>query len=200
MFLSSDSSQTTINYYQQFIEDGSSVSQTFSLFTIISPIIVVVTFIISQLISESNRKKEVNRNWYFKAHLEGSINKTENFLNKSSELVENYASQIKSIDKISEDFLICKAKNLDDLKDLIRRFEFEVINPLKILYPNTFQSSLSELQEFQDLLTTLFDSDQDSKLLLNNWFEIKGTIRAQLLDVLSRPVITKKKSFFNSAV
>ncbi len=194
-----DSARIIIDYSKRFFYYAPQVlpqSTSTNWVIYISPISVIIIFIISQYIAENNRKKELHRNWYFKAHLESSISKLEVFLIESSKIVEEYNNNLNSIITNTDEILILKSKTLDNLKDLIRRFEFEIIQPLKILYPNIFKSSLNELNSVQDLVTTLYDKETDSEIFLTEWSEIKGKIRAGLVSVLSKPVNVKSENYF----
>ena len=187
-----------IDYSKHYIYSPQILPQakSFDWIIFISPVSVILIFILSQWIAENNRKKELHRNWYFKAHLESSINKFEELLIESSKLVKDYYRELNFTNRTFEEDIVLKAKTLDGLKDLIRRFEFEVIQPLKILYPNIFNSSINELNIFQDLFTNLFDKEIELINFLNEWSEIKGKIRASLLAILSKPVITLQKKLF----
>jgi hypothetical protein len=160
---------------------------------ILSPLIVIATFIFNNRYDRRNKKKEAKRSWYFKAYFEPNIKKIEDFFTQADKKLEDgkNAYNLKIASGNSKDNNNIIAETLNELSKLKRKFSHEVLDIIKPAYPNEFNLMTNHLLDFEDAGTDVFDDvgniidDQKYYIYVSKLSEIK----AKLIKVLSGPAL-----------
>lgn len=162
-------------------------------FPLISSAIVIGIFIFDRKLGYNIRKKELNRNWYFKVLLEPKLEAIDDFFKDTEKHIRK---TVKELDKINfdthkEDYIKCQLNHIDDFKEIKRKFELEVLKPIISRYKainneinNVIDNVINEFTEEVDtLLINEFVFSDFSKKLYEN--------KVTLLDVLYKPLNAK---------
>jgi hypothetical protein len=162
-------------------------------FPLISSAVVIGIFIIDRRLGYNIRKKELNRNWYFKVLLEPKLEEIDNFFKETEIHIKKTVYDLNNIDfdKNKDEYIKCQLNNIDDFKEIKRKFELEVLKPIISRYKtinneinNVIENVVNEFTEEVDtLLIKKFVFSDFSKKLYEN--------KATLLDVLYKPLNSK---------
>jgi hypothetical protein len=163
-------------------------------YPLISSAIVLLLFIIDRIIGYKIRKKEVERNWYFKVLLEPNLEKINSFFLD----VENQykASALKLKDLVSVvshgEYINIQSLEINLFKEIKRRFELEVIKPIITRYSFMNENISIKTEDLQNHYTVQIDNlklDQDD---INEFAKDLYNIKAEWLDLLYKPLGNKK--------
>lgn len=160
---------------------------------LISSLLLVVTFTISQVIAHYSRKNELRRSWYFKAYFDSSLEKVNDFFKVSDELVKKSLKKLETIDD-PEDKQNYVTKKLEKISDSQRKFFVEVLDPLKGAYPDIFRHLDFILQSFFDVHSVAFDKKDSPQEAYSAYTTEITAIKNDLMAFLSIPVLKNKQS------
>lgn len=156
---------------------------------LISPIVVIILFIIDRIIGYNLRKKETDRNWYFKVLLEPSIEKITLFYKNTN---SSYALAAKHLEERRNvphtEFTRLKAHQFFIFQDSKRELEAEVIQPISARYQFVGNSLTLILQDLEDAYTKSIDEEKFSEEEINIFKLLAFTNRAILLNELYSPL------------
>jgi hypothetical protein len=157
---------------------------------LLSPIIVIVTFIINDRYTRKVKRKESERTWYFKAYFESQIKTVDAFFDNADHLmkvaVTTYLDLLSKGDK--QGIIEFVGATLLALADSKRIFEIEVLGVLKSTYPKIFSDIEKDLMNFEDAGTTAFENDQTGDPYFIYIEEIYK-IKTKLMLSLSKPAL-----------
>jgi hypothetical protein len=161
---------------------------------ILSALLVVILFIWDRVADVRNRRKELIRTWYFKAHLEPNTTKVNDFFDDVEKLIDDEIPKISGLTAAGGTPLIEITVVLKSISDLKRHFSHQVLIPLKSTYSKIFENSEEILRDIEDLAsialtTTGTDSDKFEKFYLALFQK-----KAELLKQLSQPILGKSKA------
>lgn len=158
-------------------------------FTLASPIVVVIIFIIDRLINYKLRKKEIQRNWYLKVLIEPSINNISKFYTFT---YEQYVSSSIFLSaqmlKSHNSYNSAKSIEFGKFQARKREFEAEVVFPIQLCYHKISVDTTSVLQELEDLFTSMLDQEKFSKSDIDFFQNFAANNRSNFLQILSLPI------------
>lgn len=160
---------------------------------LISSVILIITFIISQLIAQYSRKSELRRSWYFKAYFDSSLEKIDEFFKSCDTIIKKSLKKVSTLES-EEEKQTYVTKQLEKISDTQRKFQMEVLYPLKGAYPETFKHLDLILESFYDIHSKVFDSDRDSEAIRNAYISEIINIKSRLMAFLAIPVSKSKQS------
>jgi hypothetical protein len=159
-------------------------------FPLISSAVVILIFIFDRVLGYKIRKKELNRNWYFKVLLEPKLESIDAFF---IDVEKNIKSSIKDLNKIDFDnekdnYITSQLNHIDNLKEIKRKFELEVLKPILSRYTKINVELIDLINNIENDFTTEID-----RLLIRDFDVIEFTKKlyenkATLLDVLYKPL------------
>lgn len=160
---------------------------------LLSSVLVILIFILSQLIAANSRKAELRRSWYFKAYLDKSIDKINEFFTDSraimTEALKDSANLMKEEDR--SNYITAK---LEAISDKQRDFKHQVLAPLQGYYPKLFKYIDTLLDGYYDVHSSAFDKLNDQTKALRDYLFETDMIRNNLMAFLATPVINNKQS------
>lgn len=129
-------------------------------YPLLSPIVVILTFLVNALISKNIRKKEVLRSWFTKSIIEPNNEKIEDFFQEVNTLFQKAYKKLNStkgvIDKSQYQKLHVNYNR--DFKKLKKDFEFNYIDTIKATNIKTSQALDLILQNIEDDFVKNLDS------------------------------------------
>lgn len=155
---------------------------------LISSAIVILLFIIDRIIAARIRKKELERNFYYKVILEPNITKISLFFNEIQELYQNSSIKLQNENNKISDYLKLLMLEIELFKEKKRDFEFQLIIPIQKRYPTGGSFLSSDLQNLQDYYITQLDLmkfDQESIVTFNRELH---SLKANFLSNLYKPL------------
>jgi hypothetical protein len=162
-------------------------------FPLISSGIVIGIFIFDRVLGYNIRKKELNRNWYFKVLLEPKLEAIDDFFMDTEKHIKKTVKELNKIDfdENKDEYIKCQLNHIDDFKEIKRKFELEVLKPIISRYKtinneinNVVENVVNEFTEEVDtLLISEFVFSDFSKKIYEN--------KATLLDILYKPLNSK---------
>jgi hypothetical protein len=172
--------------YQPIAETS---SQWKELIPLVSPVVVILLFIIDRLIGYNLRKKETDRSWYFKVLIEPGIEKISIFYRNTNNSYSTAAKNLEANKTIPHiDFGILKAKEFFKFQESKRELEAEIIQPIIARYQFIGNSLTLVLQDLEDLYTSSLDNEYFSEEEINKFYLSAFTNRALLLNQLYSPL------------
>ncbi|MFC1226654.1 hypothetical protein ACFE6N_22815 [Pedobacter sp. BG31] len=179
--------------YQIIKNPGSSQDFFLKYLPVLSPIIVIATFIFNNRYDRKNKRRDANRSWYFKAYFEPNIKKIEDFFKEAdNKLIEGkdlFNKNFKSNKKTKNNQVI--ATTLSELSKLKRKFSFEVLEIIRPAYPSEYQRMNELLMDFEDAGSDVFSDTQKeiSDQIYFTYVSQISIIKANLIQVLSGPAL-----------
>lgn len=161
----------------------------FKYIPLLSPVIVIVTFLFNNLYTRSTKKAESKRAWYFKAYFEPHIKKTEAFFSYADTLMDQALKFCAQNEETwtTEEFTEYVGKVLFDLANAKRKFEIEVVSNFQSTYPEVFDKLMNSLLNFEDAGTTAFQNDSEDPYF--NYVTEINSIKNELIKALSGPAL-----------
>lgn len=160
---------------------------------LVSSVIVILIFIISQLLANWSRRNELRRSWYFKAYFDVSLKKLEDFFQLCNADVKKSLIDLKEIQD-GNDKITHVTKTLENISDRQRDFNTQVLLPLMGAYPRTFKNIGIILDNFYDIHSEVFDTPVGDKDPYKEYLEKLALIRTNLMTFLAVPVLENKES------
>ncbi len=163
---------------------------------LVSPIIVIIIFVIDRLINSSIRAREIERNWYLKVLIEPNLENISSYYN-NNELLYQKSSVLLEENLLTlshPEYLRVKAQQSGGFQTAKRKFEIDVIDPIRVLYPSVALTLTETLLNLEDKFTKYLDSESivEDKIVQFNKFNSAN--RAEFLSVLYQPIKTRIRS------
>lgn len=160
---------------------------------LISTLVVIITFTISQIITTQSRNNELRRSWYFKAYFDVSVKKVDDFFDKC---IEEIKISLKALEPVVDenDRLTITSKSLEKISDDLRDFKVRVLQPLAGAYPEVFKNITIILDSFYDIHSSAFDKHPEGVDPFKVYLEEVATIKNNLMTILAVPVLKNKQS------
>lgn len=159
-------------------------------FPLISSAVVILLFIFDRFLGYKIRKKELNRNWYFKVLLEPKLESIDGFFVEVEKKIKSSIKDLKKIDfdNDKETYITSQLNHIDGFKEIKRKFELEVLKPILSRYTKINVELINLVNDIENDFTTEIDS-----LLIKDFDIIDFTKKlyenkAILLDVLYKPL------------
>jgi len=166
-----------------------SSSRLKDLLPLVSPIIVIILFIIDRVIGFRLRRKEVERNWYLKVLIEPGVSKISDFYKKSVEFYTASANTLGASSALPHaNYNVLKAQEFSKFQSLKRELEAEVIFPIQMRYPVVGQKLTELLLDIEDTFTSSLDREEFSEDKIKDFQIYTATNRAELLNCLYFPL------------
>ena len=162
-------------------------------FPLISSAVVIGIFIFDRVLGYNIRKKELDRNWYFKVLLEPKLNSIDVFFNDVEKHIKKTNKDLGKIDfdSAKEQYIKCQLIHIDKFKEIKRKFELEVLKPIFSRYKDIN----NELNDVIDNIVNEFTEEIDGHLIGNfNFNDFSKKLyenKVVLLDVLYKPLNSK---------
>jgi len=126
---------------------------------LLSSLVVIILFIIDRWLGYSIRKKEIDRNWYFKILLEPNLKKIDKFFLDIETLYSTSSLNLKSAISFShEEYKDILRNEFRLFKEKKRKFELEVIKPIDCRYSKTGAEMYSKIRKLDDYYINRLDS------------------------------------------
>lgn len=159
-------------------------------FPLISSAVVILIFIFDRVLGYKIRKKELNRNWYFKVLLEPKLESIDSFFGNVEKKMKSSIKDLKKInfDYDKENYINSQLYHIENFKEIKRKFELEVLKPILARYTKINIELINLINNIENDFTIEIDS-----LLIDNFDLIEFTKKlyenkALLLDVLYKPL------------
>lgn len=158
--------------------------------TIVSTLVVVIIFIIGRYFELKIRKREIERNWYFKVIIEPNINKIDIFINEAFGTIKDSVKTLiqAKTEKSYDEYIGIKSIEFGKFQELLRKFKLDFVIIVQDSYPVlTFELS-SFLMNIEDSTTNILDKEN---LTVSDYYEIEKTIKkykSDLLILLHKPI------------
>ena len=153
---------------------------------IISPIVLILIFIVDRFINFWLTKRENKRNWYLTVLINPNLEKINLFYKKLFDLYEKSSNLLSQYDDDDDNFINQKKSEIfGNISILKRNFEMDFITPIYAMYPSLSEYMINELLNLEDYLSHNLDS---------NNYEIEQTRRrineskSNILDALYLPI------------
>lgn len=156
---------------------------------LISPVIVIIIFVIDRIIGFILRKKEVERNWYLKVLIEPCLTEISSFYDN---VLNNYKTSCDLLransQKPHNEYTHLKSKEFGKFQQCKRELEVNVIIPIQSRYNDVGEKILEELRNLEDLYTTSLDQEKFSEEDIQKLYFHIASNRALFLNHLYLPV------------
>ena len=152
---------------------------------IISPIVLILIFIVDRFINFWLTKRENKRNWYLTVLINPNLEKINLFYKKLFDLYEKSSNLLSQYDDDDNFINQKKSEIFGNISILKRNFEMDFITPIYAMYPSLSEYMINELLNLEDYLSHNLDS---------NNYEIEQTRRrineskSNILDALYLPI------------
>ncbi|HLN94300.1 MAG TPA: hypothetical protein VK183_01600 [Flavobacterium sp.] len=157
-------------------------------FPLFSSSVVIALFIVDRILVRFNRKKENDRNWFFKVHLEPNLTRINEFFLKVEENTLTSAGVLKTFNSSDlSSFLSVLTHEISIFKSEKRKFELEVLAPLRARYPKESGTLYRDVQDLEDTITSFLDSLDYSEDAVNDMVNSIYQTKAVLLENLYQP-------------
>ncbi len=163
-------------------------------YPLISSAIVLLLFIIDRIIGYRIRKKEVERNWYFKVLLEPNLEKINSFFFDVENQYKSSAIKLKDLVSVvsNSEYINTQSLEINLFKEIKRRFELEVIKPIITRYTFMNENISIKTEELQNHYTVQIDNLKLEQEDINDFSKDLYNIKAEWLDLLYKPLSNKK--------
>lgn len=163
-------------------------------YPLISSAIVLLLFIIDRIIGYRIRKKEVERNWYFKVLLEPNLEKINSFFFDVENQYKSSAIKLKDLVSVvsHSEYINTQSLEINLFKEIKRRFELEVIKPIITRYTFMNENISIKTEELQNHYTVQIDNLKLEQEDINDFSKDLYNIKAEWLDLLYKPLSNKK--------
>ena len=165
-----------------------------NLIVLVSPIVVIILFIIDRIIAHVLRQQEVERNWYLKIMIEPGIAKISTFYKSAKETYASSSYELAYVDigTISHaNYLSMQSKEISKFQLIKRDLEGEVFYPIKSLYPKVFDLLTNELLDLEDLYTANIDNKLFNDEQITNFNLRLNQSKVKIIAVLYSPLLKK---------
>lgn len=171
--------------------DPSSVWTTY--IPLVSPIVVILLFLIDRVIGFYLRKREIERNWYLKVLIEPGISKISAFYKATNEMYAKSAEMLfqNSATVAHDKYLTLKSQEIGKFQSHKRELEAEVIFPILMRYPEVGDHLTNTLLNLEDCFTTALDKGLYSEQEIKDFQSKVASNRALLLTNLYSPLQSK---------
>lgn len=159
-------------------------------FPLISSGVVILIFIFDRVLGYKLRKKELERNWYFKVLLEPKLENIDRFFIEIESQINISIKELEALDFDDgrSDYIDNQMKHIVNFKELKRKFELEVLKPILSRYSGINSELIDVINNIENDYTSEIDSvlikPFDLIAFTKNLYEHK----AELLDVLYKPL------------
>ena len=159
-------------------------------YPLISSALVLILFIIDRILANNIRKREVERNWYFKVLLEPNLVKINSFFFVFENQYKNSAVKLKTLVPITihNEYINVQALEINYFKEINRRFELEVIKPIITRYPYMYSDISIKTENLQNQYTVQIDSLKLEEEDVYEFSKELYSIKAEWLDLFYRPL------------
>lgn len=159
-------------------------------YPLISSAVVILLFIVDRVLSYKIRKKEVERNWYFKVLLEPNLEKINTFFLDVEKQYETSAIKLKDlVSKLSHsEYIKTQSLEINSFKEIKRRFELEVIKPIITRYPFMNENISIKTEDLQNYYTVQIDNLKLEQDDINEFSKSLYNVKAEWLDLLYKPL------------
>jgi hypothetical protein len=152
-----------------FWQEPNSVNNTLDItkyFTLIAPMVVILTFIANAFITYKLRKSEVKRNWYLKVLIEPNLKILNQFYIDTVDLLNKSCEDLLKKKAIGHnEFIELKATKNGEFQELKRVYEFDFVDLISVSKKD-IQTKLSEsLRNLEDLYTNFIDQNINQNFL-----------------------------------
>jgi hypothetical protein len=160
---------------------------------LISSAVVICIFIFDRILGYNIRKKELNRNWYFKVLLEPKLDAIDDFFKDTENHILSTILELKKIDfdKDKDAYIQCQVIHIDEFKEIKRKFELEVLKPINTRYSSISNEIISVVDNVVNEYTIEIDTNLISDFVLSDFSKKLYENKAILLDVLYKPLNSK---------
>ncbi|MBK7391129.1 MAG: hypothetical protein IPI23_19290 [Bacteroidetes bacterium] len=170
--------------------DPSSVLTTY--LPLVSPIVVILLFLVDRVIGFYLRKREIERNWYLKVLIEPGISKISAFYKATNDMYAKSAELLQNSSTVAhEKYLTLKSHEIGKFQSHKRELEAEVIFPILMRYPEVGDHLTSTLLNLEDCFTTALDKGLYSEQEIKDFQNKVASNRALLLTNLYAPLQSK---------
>ncbi|WP_456313545.1 hypothetical protein [Pseudomonas shirazensis] len=162
-------------------------------FPLISSAIVIVIFIFDRALGYNIRQKELNRNWYFKVLLEPKLDAIDDFFNDVERHIKKANKDLNKIDfnSAKANYIKCQLTNIDDFKEIKRKFELQVLKPIYSRYSDINTDLNSVVDNIVNEFTEEVDGHLLAKFNFNDFSKKLYENKIILLDLLYKPLNSK---------
>ena len=168
---------------------ASQVNPWKDILPLVSPIVVIILFIIDRIIGFKLRRKEVERNWYLKVLIEPCIDKISTFYKN---ILDEYKSSSHILSTTNQKFqtkyINIKAKEFGKFQSLKRELELDVIFPIQMRYGDVGEDILEQLRNLEDQFTSSLDNKKFSEDDIIQFHLFVAVNKANLLNYLYAPL------------
>lgn len=160
---------------------------------LISSAVVICIFIFDRILGYNIRKKELNRNWYFKVLLEPKLDAIDDFFKDTENHILSTILELNKIDfdKDKDAYIQCQVIRIDEFKEIKRKFELEVLKPINTRYSSISNEIISVVDNVVNEYTIEIDTNLISVFVLSDFSKKLYENKAILLDVLYKPLNSK---------
>lgn len=162
------------------------------LVPLISPLVVIILFIVDRFIAHYLRGKEAERNWYLKVLIEPNIEKISDFY---KQVIEQYSESISVLYESTNiphaEYNSLKAKEFGKFQTKKRELELDVVFPIQIQYPSLGNDLTQILLDLEDKYTNALDKEPISKDGAKEYHHDIASNKATLLQLLYKPLTQK---------
>ena len=156
---------------------------------LLSPIIVIVTFVVNNRYNVRAKKAESKRAWYFKAFFEPQIKKVEDFFNESGlyqkKVLDVYQEHLDDwTTEVRTNYI---GEALFELANKKRKFEAEVLEAFKLSYPDIFSDIEIILMAYEDAGSEAFENNSTDRYF--TYLTKIYKMRTEIINVLSGPAL-----------
>lgn len=156
---------------------------------LISSATVILLFIIDRIVNYGIRKKEVERNFYYKVLLEPNIAEIALFFEDVRELFVSSIARLKDCDDSALSFYLSILRQEVELfKDKKRKFEFQLIYPIQLKHPKGGELLLTAINNIQDFYIGRLDSMKFETKNVIEFNQELYKLKASFLATLYKPL------------
>jgi hypothetical protein len=161
----------------------------FKLLPILSPIIVIITFLFNNRYNAKTKRIDSKRAWYFKAYFEPQMKKVEEFFVDAEKTVKHALERLDLNPHLYQgnDKIVFVGSVLYQLGNSKRKFEFEVLQVLQSNYPGIASELELILMNFEDANSNAFSNNGGDSYF--TYIKDINLIRAELIKCLSGPAL-----------
>lgn len=158
-------------------------------FPLFSSLIVIILFIVDRFLSRNIRKKEMERNFYYKVLLEPNLETITIFFDEVEELYEKSSEKLSNTNpELLSTYLSELRVQVELFKTKRRKFESQLIFPIQQRYASSAETLLMALNEIQDNFISdldLMHFDSDSIIAFSKKLNLE---KAKFLSGLFSPL------------
>lgn len=165
-----------------------------AFFPLLSPVVVIILFGIERFLSYGIRKKEIERNWYYKVLIDPSLLTINKFFSDADDLFRKSFTTLGASKELPHsEFMSLKSREIGSFQIVKRKFDFDIVTPIYYQYPVTGGKLQAILLDLEDAFATNIDQELFTEDDMDRFSSRVSDFKANWFATLYEPLGGRKK-------